>query len=197
MGLFVCGILTGVVALVLANQATQKINASGGRLTGTGLVKAARIIAIIAIVLSILGLADPRHVELGEHVHVVRPAPAAAQLADSAPAVGAAAGAGRRPVRAAADGRHRDRRARSSRSSRGCSARLIAAVVALVLAHVAGNKIDASGGRLTGGGIVRAAQIIAWIHIVLVTIVMVALAIALAANDSSSDSLRASARSLG
>ncbi len=68
---------------------------------------------------------------------------------------------------------------------------LIAAVVALVLAHVAGNKIDASGGRLTGGGIVRAAQIIAWIHIALATILMVVLAIGLAASDSSSDSLRA------
>jgi hypothetical protein len=73
---------------------------------------------------------------------------------------------------------------------------LIAAVVALVLAHVAGNKIDASGGRLTGGGIVKAAQIIAWIHIALATIVMVALAIGLAANDSS-DSLRAVTALLG
>jgi hypothetical protein len=68
---------------------------------------------------------------------------------------------------------------------------LIAAVVALVLAHVAGNKIDASGGRLTGTGIVRAAQIISWIHIGLATITMVVLAIVLAAADSSTDSLRA------
>ena len=69
---------------------------------------------------------------------------------------------------------------------------LIAAVVALVLAHVAGNKIDASGGRLTGTGVVRAAQIIAWIHIALATLVMVGIAIALVATDSSgSDSLRA------
>ena len=69
---------------------------------------------------------------------------------------------------------------------------MIAAVVALVLAHVAGNKIDASGGRLAGAGLVRAAQIIAWIHIVLVTLVMVGVAIALVATDSSSDSLRGS-----
>jgi hypothetical protein len=68
---------------------------------------------------------------------------------------------------------------------------IIAAVVALVLAHVAGNKIDASGGRLTGNGLVKAAQIIAWIHIVLFTLVMVGAAIALVANDSSSNSLRA------
>jgi hypothetical protein len=68
---------------------------------------------------------------------------------------------------------------------------LIAAVVALVLAHVAGNKIDASGGRLTGEGLVRAAQIIAWIHIALVTLVTVGIAVALVANDSSGSSLRA------
>jgi hypothetical protein len=57
VGLFVCGIITGIVALVLANQADQKIKAAGGRLTGQGLVTAARVIAVIAIVLSILGLA--------------------------------------------------------------------------------------------------------------------------------------------
>jgi hypothetical protein len=56
VGLFVCGVITGIVALVLANQASQKINASGGRLTGSGLVTAARVIAIISIVLSVLGL---------------------------------------------------------------------------------------------------------------------------------------------
>jgi hypothetical protein len=56
VGLFVCGIITGIVALVLANQAAQKIDASGGRLTGKGLVTAARVIAVIAIVLSVLAL---------------------------------------------------------------------------------------------------------------------------------------------
>ncbi len=60
---------------------------------------------------------------------------------------------------------------------------MILAVVALALAHAAGNKIDASGGRLTGEGLVRAAQIVAWIHIVLVTLVCVGIAIALIAND--------------
>jgi len=62
---------------------------------------------------------------------------------------------------------------------------MIAAVVALVLAHVAGNKIDASGGRLSGEGLVRAAQIIAWIHIALATLVTVGAAIALVVADSS------------
>lgn len=60
---------------------------------------------------------------------------------------------------------------------------MVLAIVALALAHAAGNKIDASGGRLTGEGMVRAAQIIAWIHIALVTIVFVIIAIVLAVND--------------
>ena len=57
------------------------------------------------------------------------------------------------------------------------------AVVALALAHAAGNKIDASAGRLTGEGMVRAAQIISWIHIVVVTLVCVFIAILLIASD--------------
>ena len=56
-------------------------------------------------------------------------------------------------------------------------------MVALGLAHAAGNKIDASGGRLTGEGMVRAAQIVAWIHIALITVVAVIIAIVLVAND--------------
>ncbi|MGZ4688248.1 MAG: hypothetical protein ACXVKA_10400 [Acidimicrobiia bacterium] len=61
---------------------------------------------------------------------------------------------------------------------------MISAIVALGLAHASGNKIDASGGRLTGGGLVRAAQIIAWVHIILVTIITIIVAIALVAADS-------------
>jgi hypothetical protein len=56
VGLFVCGIVTGIVALVLANQAHQKIVTSGGQLAGEGMVTAARIIAIISIVLSAVGI---------------------------------------------------------------------------------------------------------------------------------------------
>jgi len=62
---------------------------------------------------------------------------------------------------------------------------LIAAIVALALAHAAGNKIDASGGRLTGIGLVTAAKIISWIHLVLITLAMVGIAIALVAVDNS------------
>jgi hypothetical protein len=60
---------------------------------------------------------------------------------------------------------------------------IIAAVVALALAHAAGNKIDASAGQLSGAGLVRAAQIIAWVQIGLITFGMVVAAIALVAAD--------------
>ncbi len=56
VGLVVCGVVTGIIALVLANNAQKKIAASGGRLTGSGFVTAARIIAIISIVFSVLGI---------------------------------------------------------------------------------------------------------------------------------------------
>jgi hypothetical protein len=62
---------------------------------------------------------------------------------------------------------------------------IILAVVGLALAHAAGNKIDASAGRLTGNGLVRAAQIVAWIHIGLLTVAMVIAAIVLIAVDAS------------
>jgi hypothetical protein len=42
---------------VLANQSLETIRASNGRLTGDGLAKAARILAIVGLVLSLLGLA--------------------------------------------------------------------------------------------------------------------------------------------
>jgi uncharacterized protein DUF4190 len=60
---------------------------------------------------------------------------------------------------------------------------VVTAVVALALAHGAGNKIDASGGRTTGNGLVRAAQIVAWINIAVVTVGAVITAIVLAAMD--------------
>ena len=56
VGLFVCGIVLGIVALVLANTAQKRIDASGGQLQGDGLVTAARIIGVISIVASVLVL---------------------------------------------------------------------------------------------------------------------------------------------
>lgn len=51
-GFFVCPPAGAIVALVLANSATQRIEASGGRLSGLEQARAARIIAIIELVLT-------------------------------------------------------------------------------------------------------------------------------------------------
>jgi hypothetical protein len=52
VGFFVCPPVGAIVALVLANSAKQRIEASGGRLSGLEQARAARIIAIIELVLT-------------------------------------------------------------------------------------------------------------------------------------------------
>jgi hypothetical protein len=52
VGFFVCAPVGAIVALVLANSAKQRIEASGGRLAGLEQARAARIIAIIELVLT-------------------------------------------------------------------------------------------------------------------------------------------------
>ena len=52
----VCPVIPAIVALVLANNADASIQASGGRKTGEGLTKAARIISWINIGLCVGGL---------------------------------------------------------------------------------------------------------------------------------------------
>jgi hypothetical protein len=54
VGFFVCPPVGAIVALVMANSATKRIEASGGRLGGLELARAARIIAIIELVLTVL-----------------------------------------------------------------------------------------------------------------------------------------------
>jgi hypothetical protein len=51
-GFFICAPVGAIVALVLANSARQRIEASGGRLSGLEQARAARIIAIIELVLT-------------------------------------------------------------------------------------------------------------------------------------------------
>jgi hypothetical protein len=51
-GFFICPPAGAIVALVLANNAKQRIEASGGRLSGLEQARAARIIAIIELVLT-------------------------------------------------------------------------------------------------------------------------------------------------
>ncbi|HET6748819.1 MAG TPA: hypothetical protein VFL71_06120 [Actinomycetes bacterium] len=52
VGFFICAPVGAIVALVLANNATKRIEASGGRLTGMDQARAARIIAIVELVLT-------------------------------------------------------------------------------------------------------------------------------------------------
>jgi hypothetical protein len=52
VGFFICAPVGAIVALVLANSAEKRIEASGGRLTGLDQARAARIIAIIELVLT-------------------------------------------------------------------------------------------------------------------------------------------------
>jgi hypothetical protein len=49
----------------------------------------------------------------------------------------------------------------------------VLAIVALILAQNARNRIDASGGRLSGSGLVTAARVVAWINIALVVLVLI------------------------
>jgi hypothetical protein len=52
VGFFICPPVAAVVALIMANNAQKRIEASEGRLTGLELAKAARIVAIIELVLT-------------------------------------------------------------------------------------------------------------------------------------------------
>lgn len=52
----VCPIVPAVVALPVSSSAQREIDASGGWVTGTGLVQAARILAWINIGLGVLGV---------------------------------------------------------------------------------------------------------------------------------------------
>jgi hypothetical protein len=52
VGFFTCPPVGAIVALILANSAEKRIEASGGRLTGLDQAKAARIIAIVELVLT-------------------------------------------------------------------------------------------------------------------------------------------------
>jgi len=52
VGFFVCPPVGAIVALVMANSARKRIEASGGRLSGLEQARAARIIAIIELVLT-------------------------------------------------------------------------------------------------------------------------------------------------
>jgi hypothetical protein len=54
VGFFICAPVGAIVALVLANSAQKRIEASNGQLGGLEMARAARIIAIIELALSAL-----------------------------------------------------------------------------------------------------------------------------------------------
>jgi hypothetical protein len=56
VGFFVCLPVGAIVALVLANSAIRRIEASAGRLTGLEQARAARVIAIVELVLVAVGV---------------------------------------------------------------------------------------------------------------------------------------------
>jgi hypothetical protein len=56
VGFFVCPPVGAIVALVMANSAIRRIEASGGRLTGLDQARAARIIAIVELALVAIGV---------------------------------------------------------------------------------------------------------------------------------------------
>lgn len=49
---------------------------------------------------------------------------------------------------------------------------VVMAIVALVLARIAQDKIDESGGRYAGEGLITAAKIIAWINLALAALIL-------------------------
>jgi hypothetical protein len=55
VSLFCCGIVTGIAAIVLAQQAKNEIAASGGTQSGSGQAQAGFILGIIGIVLTVIG----------------------------------------------------------------------------------------------------------------------------------------------
>ncbi|MGY2875237.1 hypothetical protein ACVW00_002427 [Marmoricola sp. URHA0025 HA25] len=56
LSLICCGVITGVVAIVLSQQAKREIAASGGMQTGAGQAQAGFILGIIGIALTVIGL---------------------------------------------------------------------------------------------------------------------------------------------
>lgn len=56
LSLVCCGVITGIVAVVLAQQAKREIAASGGMQSGAGQAQAGFILGIIGIALTAIGL---------------------------------------------------------------------------------------------------------------------------------------------
>ncbi|MCW2800372.1 MAG: hypothetical protein JWQ70_1844 [Aeromicrobium sp.] len=51
-----CGIFAGIPALILSSQATKEIAASGGQQGGSGMATAGKILGIVSIAFSVIGI---------------------------------------------------------------------------------------------------------------------------------------------
>lgn len=56
LSFFICGVILGVVAIVLGKNAKEEIAASGGSIGGQGLATAGQILGAIAMVLWAIGI---------------------------------------------------------------------------------------------------------------------------------------------
>lgn len=56
VGLVLCGIFTGIPAIILGKSAQREIDASNGQQTGRGMATAGFITGLIATILSVLGI---------------------------------------------------------------------------------------------------------------------------------------------
>jgi hypothetical protein len=56
LGLVCCGLVAGIPALILGNQAKREIASSGGMQTGGGMAQAGFVLGIISIALSVLSI---------------------------------------------------------------------------------------------------------------------------------------------
>ncbi|WP_163508520.1 hypothetical protein [Fodinicola acaciae] len=54
LSLCVGGLIPGLIGLALARMATAEVAASGGWLTGAGMIKAARVLSLVAIAVSVV-----------------------------------------------------------------------------------------------------------------------------------------------
>jgi hypothetical protein len=54
LSLLCCGIIAGVIAIILSLQAKKEIEASGGQQTGAGMAQAGLVLGIIGCVLTVV-----------------------------------------------------------------------------------------------------------------------------------------------
>jgi len=56
LSLVCCGVITGIAAIVLSQQAKREIAASGGMQTGAGQAQAGFVLGIIGVAITVIGV---------------------------------------------------------------------------------------------------------------------------------------------